>query len=258
MNNIHEDRDRAGSFGAEAERYDQTRPSYPSALIDTLTASGPGVAIDVGCGTGQLTRLLCDAGWSITGVEADPRMAAVARTRGLDVDVSTFEAWEGPTSSLHLICSAQAWHWIDPVIGCPKAASHLVPGGKLALIWNSYHHTDAATAVFNDVYGRHAPQLLDNAVPLGVAAIDHTDLDAVLERDLGTDFADLEITTFEHEREQAIEDWTAECLTHSSIALLPDDVRDQLLAEQSEALFEAVGPLLHVRYTARLTTARRV
>lgn len=256
MAGIHQDRERAGSFGVDAERYDQTRPSYPPALIDHLSADGTGTAIDVGCGTGQLTRLLRDAGWAITGVEADARMAAVARTHGLDVSASTFENWPGPTGELDLICSAQAWHWIDPTIGYAKAARHLAPGGTLALIWNSYRHTGAALDVFREVYGRFAPELLGNSVHLGTLDIDHAAEDAAVAHHLGVDFSELAIATFDHERQQSIDDWTAECLTHSPIALLPDDVRVPLLAEQTAALHTAVGPTMQVSYTARLTTAR--
>ncbi len=34
MSGIHEELDRADSFGIDAERYDRTRPSYPTELID--------------------------------------------------------------------------------------------------------------------------------------------------------------------------------------------------------------------------------
>ncbi len=258
MAGIHEERDRAESFGVDAERYDQTRPGYPSALIESLSANGVGTAVDVGCGTGQLTRLLQERGWDIKGVEADARMAAVARSHELDVDISTFETWDGPTNELDLICSAQAWHWIDPTVGYTKAAAHLAPGGTLALIWNAYHHTDAVTAVFDDVYGRYAPQLLGHAIHLGMTVLDHAAEDAAVEPRLATDFDDLHIETFAHERRQSIEDWTAECLTHSPVALLPDDTRTQLLADQAKALRDVAGPTMQVRYTTRVTTARRV
>jgi len=54
------ERRRAVMFGAEAERYDRARPSYPTALIDDLDSSGPERVLDVGCGTGKAGRLLAD------------------------------------------------------------------------------------------------------------------------------------------------------------------------------------------------------
>lgn len=257
MAGIHEERNRAESFGAEAERYDRTRPGYPAELIDWLSADGTGVAIDVGCGTGQLTRLLRGAGWAVSGVEADARMAETARSHGLEVDVSTFEDWEGPTAGVQLICSAQAWHWIDPTIGYAKAARHLAPGGTLAMMWNSYHHSDAAQEVLDRVYGRLAPQLLSNSVHLGKLDLDHDAADAEVARYLGNDFDDLTITSFDHARAQSVDDWSAECLTHSPVALLPDNTRTQLLAEQANELREAVGSTMQVSYTTRVTSARR-
>src|ERR1019366_3608845 len=55
---LHMDRKRANSFGAEAERYDRARPTYPQALVDELVARHPTRVLDVGCGTGIAARLL--------------------------------------------------------------------------------------------------------------------------------------------------------------------------------------------------------
>jgi SAM-dependent methyltransferase len=54
---IHEHRQAAESFGADAERYDRTRPPYPSALVQRIVAASPGPdVLDVGCGTGTAAR----------------------------------------------------------------------------------------------------------------------------------------------------------------------------------------------------------
>ena len=44
--------ERATIFGAEAERYDRTRPDYPAELVDALVPRAPMSVLDVGCGTG--------------------------------------------------------------------------------------------------------------------------------------------------------------------------------------------------------------
>jgi len=50
--------------------------------------------LDVGCGTGIAARQFQAAGCAVLGVDPDERMAAYARERGLEVEVSTFETWE--------------------------------------------------------------------------------------------------------------------------------------------------------------------
>ena len=90
---LFEDRSRVESFGAVAELYDRARPEYPQSLIDALQADGERTVLDVGCGTGIVATLLTARGCRVTGVEVDPRMAEVARRKGLDVEVGAFERW---------------------------------------------------------------------------------------------------------------------------------------------------------------------
>ena len=76
----------AESFGADAALYDRARPRYPAALIEAIVASAPGREIlDVGCGTGITSRQFQQAGCRVLGVDVDERMAAYARSTGVDV-----------------------------------------------------------------------------------------------------------------------------------------------------------------------------
>ena len=54
---------------------------------------------------------------------------------------------------------AQAWHWVDPVVGVPKAAAVLRPGGTLALFWNWTRSTRRSGPRCDEVYARVAPEL---------------------------------------------------------------------------------------------------
>ena len=92
----------------------------------------------MGCGTGKVAAAIADRGFRVVGVEPDERMAAVARARGVEVDVVSFENWDSHGQMFDLVTCGHAWQWIDPVIGGPKAASLLRPGGVIALFWN-YH-----------------------------------------------------------------------------------------------------------------------
>ena len=62
----------AESFGADAERYDRTRPRYPGALVERIIAGSPGLdVLDVGTGTGIAARQFQAAGCKVLGVEPD-------------------------------------------------------------------------------------------------------------------------------------------------------------------------------------------
>ena len=113
----------AASFGAEAARYDRTRPPYPDELVDRIVAASPGPrVVDVGCGTGTLSRQLQAAGFEVLGVEHDELMAEFARGTGVPVEVSKFEAWEPGGREYDAVVAGQSWHWVAPEAGPRKAA----------------------------------------------------------------------------------------------------------------------------------------
>jgi SAM-dependent methyltransferase len=135
----HQYRDVAESFGADAARYDRTRPGYPDALVQRIMTVSPGPdVLDVGCGTGIAARLFQAAGGRVLGVDPDARMAALARRSGVPAEVATFETWDPAGRRFDAVIAAQAWHWVDPVAGAAQAAQVLRPSGRLAVFWNSF------------------------------------------------------------------------------------------------------------------------
>lgn len=92
MQEPHHHRREAESFGADAERYDRSRPTYPESLVQRIIAASPGrQVLDVGCGTGIEARQFQAAGCNVLGVDPDARMAEYARHTGAEVEVQ-----EGP------------------------------------------------------------------------------------------------------------------------------------------------------------------
>ncbi len=151
--------ERSKLFDQEAERYDRYRPSYPDAVIDELLGPEPRAlaVLDVGCGTGIASSQMADRGADVLGVEVAPRMAEIARRRGIDVEISAFEAWDPAGRTFDRVASAQAWHWLDLPLATPKAASLLRPGGRLGLIWNAGCHPDDLADALEEVYARVVP-----------------------------------------------------------------------------------------------------
>src|SRR5215475_3831050 len=70
---------RAVSFGAVADAYERGRPPYPPTAIDWLLPAGAARVLDLGAGTGKLTRQLAGRGLDVTAVEPSEGMRARLR-----------------------------------------------------------------------------------------------------------------------------------------------------------------------------------
>ena len=126
-------------FDTIAEDYDRVRPTYPAALVDRACANVARGArvLEVGCGTGKLTRELADRGFRLEAVEPGPAMMEVARRSLRDLvtfHLGRFEDVELPAGAYDAVFSATAFHWVDPGVGWAKVARLLRPGGTLALL----------------------------------------------------------------------------------------------------------------------------
>lgn len=149
----HQARSVAEGFGAEAERYDRTRPHYPVDLPTAVLKGLRGNAVlDVGIGTGISALPFRDAGATVCGVEVDDRMADLARHRGFVVELGKFEDWDPRGRQFDAVIAGQTWHWIDPVAGAEKASEVLRPSGRLALFWNVANPAPEIMAEFERVY----------------------------------------------------------------------------------------------------------
>lgn len=248
---------RARSFGADPAGYDDARPSYPEPLVDDLLEDGAPSVLDVGCGTGKVARLLAGRGAKVLGVEADDRMAAVARAHGIDVEVASFEEWEPGGRRFGLVTAGQAWHWVDPDLGPRKAADLLEDGGRLALFWNLRERpSDEVVAVFEQLYRHHAPELSGTAMVLGAPAESrglegHLDLLAATGRYEGG-----EARRYRWKMDYDAASWRALLATQSDHRLLEDGRRARLL-DAATAAVEDLGGHLEITYVTLALFARR-
>lgn len=106
-------------FDGDADGYDRARPSYPRRIVDAIPG---GRVLEVGCGTGKLTKDLVARGDDVLGVEPGPNMARLAR-RYAPVEVSTFEAWDPAGRTFDCVVAATCWHWLDPATRVARAAA---------------------------------------------------------------------------------------------------------------------------------------
>ena len=151
-----------------ADAYDRFRPGYPAEIAGDVAAlaqlSSDARILEIGCGTGQLTRQFAERGYSMVALE--PGASLAARTRAnfaahprVRVEVTTLEDWVAPEGPpFDLILSAQSFHLVDGARRFPLAAGHLGANGSLAVVW-SYRlpGESAAHRAVQAAYAKHAP-----------------------------------------------------------------------------------------------------
>lgn len=148
---------RAASFGAAADAYERARPSYPEAAIDWILPQAARRVLDLGAGTGKLSRHLRARGLEVIAVEPSDGMRAELG-RGLpDVRAlaGSAEAIPLDDASVDAVVSGQAWHWFDPARAVPEVARVLRPGGGLGLIWNIRDLRDPWMSTFGALEPAH-------------------------------------------------------------------------------------------------------
>ncbi len=107
-------------------------------MADELSIEPGRVVVDLGAGTGKLTRLLVPFGSSLTAVEplANMRAELVASTPGVVVHEGTAETMPFADASVDVVVAAHAAHWFERPAFLHEVARVLRPGGGLALLWN--------------------------------------------------------------------------------------------------------------------------
>ena len=136
--NAAQHRRQASSFGAAAAAYERGRPPYPAEAVDWLLPGGASRVLDLGAGTGKLTRQLHDRGLDVIAVEPSEGMREqlTRAVPGAAVHAGSAEEIPLPDNSVDAVLVAQAWHWVDRSRAVPEVARVLVPGGRLGLVWN--------------------------------------------------------------------------------------------------------------------------
>ncbi len=146
------------SFGAVAEAYDRGRPSYPADAVAWLLDGDAKIVLELGAGTGKLTREMVDQGHAVFATEKDPAMLEILKQRVPEVSAKVAGAEEIPANdrSVDVVIAAQAFHWFDHDLALPEMARVLRPGGHVALVWNFFDKRIPWVRKLVEVVGEHS------------------------------------------------------------------------------------------------------
>ncbi|WP_433290768.1 class I SAM-dependent methyltransferase [Actinoplanes sp. CA-030573] len=202
----------ANSFGPAADIYERGRPGYPADALDWLLPPGDPRVLDLGAGTGKLTRQIRDRGLAVTAVDPSHGMLAELNrvVPGVPTLAGTAEDIPLPPASADVVLVAQAWHWVDPARAVPEIARILAPGGRLGLIWNLRDETVPWVSRLGDIMG-HSDQERDTSV--------------------GAPFGPAEMAHFRWSQTMGLERLLDVVASRSRIILMPADERAALLSE---------------------------
>lgn len=259
-----------------AEEYERVRLGYPAGLVDKACAVGnlaPGArVVEIGPGTGKLTRDLAARGLVIEAVEPDADLAAVARRivsePSVRFHIGTFEDVELPEGMFTAVFAATSYHWIDPDVGWRKVASLLEPGGVLALFGHGSGTQgpidEEISRVWDEVTVSKWERIGDDAFWTGAESRvgNVSELWSWLSRhklarpEAATLFRDVELTREPVEHTLSVDDYIARIRTTNNYLHLGSEGR-QRLEYGLAAVLEAHGGTYPARYSAVLVTARR-
>lgn len=152
-------------FSTRSADYAAYRPTYPRTLADYLASlcATPDVALDVGCGSGQLSVLLAERFAHVIATDASPQQIEKAEAHArVEYRVAPAESSGLPNASVDIVTAAQAAHWFDLPAFYAEARRVGKPGAVLALITYGVLQTDpdidtTVQHFYKDVVGPYWP-----------------------------------------------------------------------------------------------------
>ncbi len=247
------------TFDEIADLYARTRPPVPEdALLELFERIeiGEGTRVlEIGSGTGQLTRHLLARGADVTCVEPGEQLAALCERdhgcQNLHTEVATFEDWDQQERRFDVLLACQAAHWIEPYLFLDRAGDALDEGGALGLLW----HMDLSegTEFWNatqPLYDRYLPDAVEKlpaTIPLYLQAY----LD-VLRDDAR--FGPPDRKDIPWRRTFDAETYLDLLRTHSPVRMLEEADRQAFLDGHREVLARFDGRVERIYETAVITT----
>jgi SAM-dependent methyltransferase len=233
------------TFDRVAVDYDRGRPGWPAAMLEGIEAVD---VLDLGAGTGKLTRLLLECYRHVIAVEPLPGMRALLPPQA-DVLDGSAEAVPLSGCSVDAAVVAEAFHWFDSTAAVRELARVLRPAGTVLVCFNTWR------GPYDPPIGERAEHVLKERwarlPPPGDPKVESGKWRRGF---VGQPFSALEPRSYDHEMETDRDGVAAYYSSTSSTAQLPPAERAELRAELVDALADVPYRL---PLTARVYTAHR-
>jgi trans-aconitate 2-methyltransferase len=224
-------------------RYADERGRPFTELLSRVDSDRPGVVVDLGCGTGNLTALLKQR-WpaaDVRGVDSSAEMVAAADdSTGVTFEVADLRSWE-PPGPVDVLVSNATLQWVAGHVELlPRLAGLVSAGGWFAFqVPGNFEEPSHALRRDLERDPRFAPHVADAAGP---AAFDAATYLAAL-ADLGL-VVDAWETTYLHvlQGEDPVFDWVVGTGARPTLQALPDELRTEFEDEYRRALRAAYPP----------------
>jgi len=233
------------AFAEVAGAYERGRPGYPEEAVRWMVGDRPLAVVDLGAGTGKLTRVLVALGHRVVAVEPLEEMRAelAAALPAIHAIQGTAEEIPLYAGAADVVTSAQAFHWFDHDNALPEIARVLRPGGRLALVWNSRDDRDPWMAQLSAIIGNESIEESD-VVPV----IDASGL-----------FGRVETAVFSFTHTLDRDGLRDLVLSRSYLAKLPPPDREPVLDAVGALYDETAGPDgVQLAYTTECFRAERL
>jgi SAM-dependent methyltransferase len=226
--NRDERRGRATSFGEVADVYERARPEYPPDAVRWLAGEDAADVVDLGAGTGKLTRGLVALGHRVTAVEPLAEMLDHLR-RVVPAAVAVAGSAESmplPDESADVVVCAQAFHWFDQPAALAEIARVLRPDGRIGLVWNTRDDREPWTALLSKAIGSETVESKDGKEQIAASGL----------------FAPVEQATFSFVQRLDGETLLDLVRSRSYCVVMAPEERDQVLARVAELYAAHAGP----------------
>jgi ubiquinone/menaquinone biosynthesis C-methylase UbiE len=234
----------ARPFEQVADLYERVRPSYPDEalgwLVERLRIGADSTVLDLGAGTGKLTRMLVGRVAHVTAVEPGPEMLAQLRGAVPEAEaiLGAAEAIPLADDSVDAVVCGQSFHWFRTEEALREIHRVLRSGGGVGLIWNVRDPDDSLQ--------RQITALLDPFVPPG-----RPPLGAAVSAFVGRTFSEVATHSFPWEQELDSEGLVDRISSISFVAAAPEAKRREL-QQALRALAEGRGGSVPFRYVTEV------
>ncbi len=197
-------------------------------MLDLLPLGGDAEVLDLGAGTGKLTRVLTQRYARVLAVEPLDGMRAILEhvVPGATAIAGAAESIPLPDASVDGVFAAQAFHWFANDAAVVEIARVLRRGGVFCLVWNEPSEPSPLPAAYDEYLERlHAPSLAKFRSGPPMSEVIHRG-----------PFSHIHEATVDHEQVQRRDDALAYAQSVSWIAHRPDEERARIMRDLDELL----------------------